>query len=69
MKDELYILGDLNCGLLKPGFHIILWVVPVAPVFSDIFEMIGATGTTLTRLWFPYSRPSRPRHVRLVEVI
>ena len=59
MKGELYILRDLNCGLLKPGFHIILWVVPVAPVFSDIFEMIQ------TRK----SRPGRPRHVRLVEVI
>ena len=44
---------------LKPGFHIIVRVVPVTPVFSDIFGTIGATGTTLTRLWFPYSRPGR----------
>ena len=41
---------------LKPGFHIIVRVVPV---FSDIFGTIGVTGTTLTRLWFPYSRPGR----------
>ena len=44
---------------LKPGFHIIVRVVPVAPVFSDIFGTIGATGTTLTRLRFPYSRLGR----------
>ena len=52
---------------LKPGFHIIVRVVPVAPVFSDIYETIGATGTTLTRLWFSYSRPGRPPCGRLVE--
>ena len=52
----------------KPGFHIIVRVVPVAPVFLIFFETIdnpymgfrrpgqphvyGSTGTTLTRLWF-----------------
>ena len=29
---------------LKPGFHMIIWIVPITPVISKYFETIRTTG-------------------------